>query len=299
MNILITGAVRFTEEDIEKIESLGHRTYRLQFESDELPLPYAEVEAVVCNRLFSHHSIENFTSLKYIQLNSAGMDHLPMEYIGKNNIKLFNAKGVYSVPMAEFALASVLSIYKNLYNFRNNQEKKTWEKNRNLLELFNKEVCIVGCGSIGTECAKRFKAMGCKVTGVNRSPKTIDVFDEIHSINDMEEAIKDKDIVIITVPLNKDTYYMFNKETLENLKEKSIIVNISRGAVIDTQAMIDVLKNKDIVAVLDVFENEPLEIDSELWDLENVIITPHNSFVGDNNAKRMFSLTLENLKTWK
>lgn len=296
MNILIAGAVRFTEENIAKIESLGHRTYRLQFENDELPLPYAEVDAVICNGLFSHHSIENFTNLKHIQLTSAGMDHLPMEYIDKNNIKLFNAKGVYSVPMAEFALASVLSIYKDLYNFRKNQINKVWEKNRNLLELFNKEVCIVGCGSIGTECAKRFKAMGCKVTGVNRSPKTIDVFDEIHSINDMKEVIKDKDIVIITVPLNQNTYHMFNKETLENLKENSMIVNLSRGAVIDTEAMIDMLKNKDIVAVLDVFENEPLETDSELWNLENVLITPHNSFVGENNTKRLFQITYHNLK---
>ena len=100
-------------------------------------------------RLFLSHPIEKFTNLRYIQLTSAGFDRVPMEYVKVHNIEIRNARGVYSIPMAEFALCGVLQLYKQSRFFMENQKARTWEKHRRLLELSGKTVCIIGCGSVG------------------------------------------------------------------------------------------------------------------------------------------------------
>lgn len=94
-----------------------------------------------------------------------------MQYVKKHNIEIHNARGVYSIPMAEFAIFGVLELYKQGKFFQQNQAEKRWEKQRNLSELFGKQVCIAGCGNVGTECAKRFSAFGCRITGVDLYPR--------------------------------------------------------------------------------------------------------------------------------
>ncbi len=106
------------------------------------------------------------------------------------------------------------------------------------------------------------------------------------------------DIVIITLPLSDQTKHLFDKKILSCLKNGAVLVNISRGAVVETGALKNELKSGRISAVLDVFEKEPLD-DGELWDLENVIITPHNSFVGEGNGKRLSELILRNLQDYE
>ena len=138
MNLLVTGAWNCTPEQLKYIEYLGHKIFFLQQEKDALPMAYGDVEGVICNGLFLHHPIEKFKSLRHIQLTSAGFDRVPMDYINKNHIKIFNARGVYSVPMAEFALFGVLQLYKHGKFFAGNQQCRKWEKHRGLLELFGK-----------------------------------------------------------------------------------------------------------------------------------------------------------------
>ena len=108
MNLLITGAWQNAREYFSQIEEMGNRIQFLQYENEELPCAYELVEGVVCNGLFMHHPIEKFSKLKYIQLTSAGYDRVPMDYIEEHRITINNAKGVYSIPMAEWALMSVL-----------------------------------------------------------------------------------------------------------------------------------------------------------------------------------------------
>lgn len=295
MNILVTGAWQSAKDNIKKIEKLGHTVVFMQYEKDELPCDYSWVEGVICNGLFLSHPIEKFVNLKYIQLTSAGFDRVPMDYVKENQITIHNARGVYSIPMAEFAISGVLQLYKNAKFFINNQQKNLWNKDRNLIELYGKTVCVVGCGSVGTECAKRFKAFGCKVLGVDLFTRNDDNYDDMVNLDKIDEILPMSDVVVLTLPLTDDTYHIIDKNNFSKFKDNAVLVNIARGAVVDTEALIQALNYKLYGAVLDVFEEEPLDEYSSLWKVEKVIITPHNSFVGENNDYRLTELIFTNL----
>lgn len=297
MKLLITGAWSYKNQQIEEIKKLGHEIDFLQYEKDAVENP-ERYDGVICNGLFLHHDIKEFSNLKYIQLTSAGFDRVPMEYTNEKKIAVYNARGVYSIPMAEFAISGVLQLYKKSRFFYKNQELKKWEKHRDLTELFGKTVCVVGCGNVGTECAKRFSAFGCKVLGVDLFPNDNAQFEKIYPLSQKDEILAKSDIVILTLPLTDETRYMFNKECFSNFKDGAVLVNIARGGVIDTKALCDALNNKLFGAVLDVFEEEPLKENDSLWDMDNVILTPHNSFVGEGNADRLFGVIYENLRKW-
>ncbi len=294
MNLLITGAWQNAKDYIEKLEADGHEVEFLQFEKDDLPCSYAWVEGVICNGLFLSHDIKKFVNLKYIQLTSAGFDRVPMDYVKEHKIEIHNARGVYSIPMAEFALFGVLELYKRGKVFFENQTKHIWEKQRNILELFGKRVCIVGCGSVGTECAKRFRAFGCGVFGIDLFPREDEYYEEMLGLDKLEDVLTESDIVVLTLPLTEETRHLMNEAKLKQMKSGAVLVNIARGAIVDTDALIDALPNLG-GAVLDVFEEEPLSEECPLWDMENVIVTPHNSFVGDGNGKRLSEVILGNL----
>lgn len=295
MNLLVTGAWGKAKENIEKLEAMGHQVVFMQQEKDELPCDYEWVEGVVCNGLFLTHPIEKFQSLRFIQLTSAGFDRVPMDYVKEHNIEIHNAKGVYSIPMAEFVIAGVLELYKRSRFFWDNQKEHRWEKHRGLIELSGKTVLIVGCGDVGTECAKRFSAFGCRVLGVNRTIRENSWFDRIYSLNELESELSGADVVVLTLPLTEETRHMMNSARLRLLKDTAVLVNIARGAVVDTEALVD---DVDQIggAVLDVFEEEPISADNPLWMKENVILTPHNSFVGEGNSNRLSNVIIDNLE---
>ena len=295
MNLLVTGAWRCTAQQLDEIRNMGHDIVFMQNESDDLPCAYEEVEGVICNGLFLHHPIEKFTSLRYIQLTSAGFDRVPMDYVKARNIPIFNARGVYSIPMAEFALSGVLQLYKQSRFFYENQKKMLWEKHRGVLELFGKTVCIVGAGNVGTECAKRFQAFGCKVIGVDLFPRVDNWYEKIYSLTEIESCLVQADVVVLTLPLTEETRGMMNEERFNAMKDGSVLVNIARGAIVEEGALVKALESKLLGAVLDVFEEEPLSAGNPLWEKENVIITPHNSFVGDGNAERLKVMCFKNL----
>lgn len=295
MKLLITGAWSCTQEQIEKIRDLGHEIDFLQQEKDKVKEP-EKYDAVICNGLFLYHDIKEFKNLKYIQLTSAGFDRVPIDYIKKQDIKIYNARGVYSIPMAEFAIGGVLQIYKKSKFFYKNQTQKKWDKNREIIELYNKTVCIIGCGSIGEECAKRFAAFGCRVLGLDLVIKSNEHFEKIYSITQIDKILSISDIVLLTLPLTDKTRHLFNKDRFEICKTGMVLVNIARGGIVDTDALCDALDSKLSGAVIDVFEEEPLNEEASLWEYDNVIITPHNSFVSECNRDRLFSVIYENLK---
>lgn len=297
MRILLTGAYSYSNEQIAAISSLGFDVCYHQNER-EIADFCESYDAVVCNGLFLNNDIRKFKNLKYIQLTSAGYDRVPMDYIKEHGIKIFNARGVYSIPMAEFAVSGVLQMYKQSRFFAEHQKLHKWEKHRGLCELYGKNVLIVGCGSVGDECAKRFSAFGCTVFGVDVLTSAKPYYKNIYPLNNLEKYLKISDVVILTLPLTEETRHLIDGEKLKHFKSNSILVNIARGAIIDTSALICALKNKLFGAVLDVFEDEPLDEKSELWDMKNVIITPHNSFVGEGNSHRLFNLMIYNLEKW-
>ena len=295
MNLLVTGAWGDAKEHIPELEALGHEIAFLQQERDALPCDPTWVEGVICNGLFLHHPIEGFPNLRYIQLTSAGFDRVPMEYVKAHGIEIHNAQGVYSIPMAEFAVAGVLQLYKQSRFFYENQKARRWEKRRDLMELSGKTVLILGCGSVGTECAKRFRAFDCKVLGLNRTVRENPAFDEMRPLDELDSALPVADILILTLGLSKDTRHLMNAERLALLKPGAVLVNIARGGLIDTEALTAALP-KLAGAVLDVFEEEPLPESSPLWDAENVLFTPHNSFVSEGNGERLARVIIDSLK---
>lgn len=296
MKLLITGAWQGASEQLNKIKSAGHQVFFMQNEKDELPCSYEEVEGVICNGLFLYHAIEKFTSLRYVQLTSAGFDRVPMDYVEARKIKIYNARGVYSIPMAEFAISGVLQLYKQSKFFYENQINSVWEKRRDLLELNGKRVCIIGSGNVGTECAKRFKAFGCKVVGVDLFLREDENYEKIYPLESLDDCLIGADVVILTLPLTEQTKGLINKSRFDKMKDNAVLVNVARGAVVEEKALLDALDNKLLGAVLDVFESEPLSSDNPLWKKGNVIITPHNSFVGDGNNERLTEVILKNLR---
>lgn len=295
MNLLVTGAWSDGKNCISELEALGHSVCFMQFEKDDLPCPYDWVEGVIGNGLFLTHPIEKFPNLRYIQLTSAGFDRVDMDYVKAHGIEIHNARGVYSIPMAEFALCGVLQLYKQAAFFRENQKQHLWEKHRGLMELAGKTVLIVGCGSVGNECAKRFKAFDCKIIGVDLFPREDSMYSEILPLDRLDEALTQADVVVLTLPLTEQTKHLMNSERFNRLKSTAVLVNIARGAIIDTTALLNHI-DRLTGAVLDVFEEEPLSEQSPLWDKENIILTPHNSFVGEGNGKRLTANILSNLQ---
>lgn len=298
MKLLVTGAFNATAEQLDMLSSLGFEIMHQKDERGAAECDFSNADAVICNGLFLYHDISEFKRLKFIQLTSAGLDRVPLDEIKERNIALFNARGVYSVPMAEFALAGVLNLYKHLNTFFESQKAHLWQKDRNLRELCGETVAIVGCGSVGTECAKRFSAFGTRVIAVDIAKPKSEIYSEFYDITDIEKALNIADTVVLTIPLTDETRGMFNGEMFTHFKDNSVLVNVSRGAVVNENDLINALKNGKLSgAVLDVFENEPLDENSALWNMKNVIITPHNSFVSKKNNARLFSLAYDNLKS--
>ena len=294
MNVLVTGAFQLNSGERKQLESAGHKVFIHGDERTLVDCP-ERYEAVVCNSLFLYNPIERFTSLRIIQLTSAGLDRVPLDYIRAHSITLHNAAGVYSVPMAEFAVCGILQLYKQSRFFAVNQTQHKWEKHRGLLELSGKHACILGCGDVGCEIAKRLHAFGCHITGVNRTVRNLPDFDEVLPLDKLAEAASACDILVCCIALMPETRGIVSAEIFGLLHDGAMFVNVARGALTDEAALTKWLQNSGC-AVLDVFEKEPLPESSPLWEMENVVLTPHNSFVGEGNRRRVWEKIKENLK---
>ncbi len=290
MKILITGAFPLSEEERKELEDLGHEVFFQKDEREKTEHP-EDFGAVVCNALFLYNPIESFSSLKKIQLTSAGLDRVPLDYIRARGIELHNAAGVYSIPMAEFAIGGILQLYKGSRAFSDCQRARQWVKQRDLRELYGKTVCIVGTGDVGRELAKRLSAFGCHVIGVNRTVNAVHGFDVVLPLAELKLAAKRADILICCLALTDETRGLIDGEVLAAVPDGAVFVNVSRGALVGEAALIEwLLMDRALGAVLDVFEAEPLPADSPLWDMEKAIVSPHNSFVGEGNHERLFSI---------
>lgn len=296
--VLLTGAYQYTEEQLHMIEKMGWKVTFVKNELEPIGIPTDQFDAVICNGLFLYNDIAEFKKLKMVQATSAGMDRLPIEYMENHHIMYYNAKGVYSIPMAEWAVMSILEICKNAHGFFRKQQEHTWEKDRSLLELTGKKVCIIGYGDVGHETAKRLAAFGTEITAVNRSRVEEDsVISRWLPLDRLDEALPEADIVILCIALTEETRRLLNVDRMRLMKQEGILVNVARGALIDEKALTSCLKEGKLRGTaLDVFETEPLPAESELWEIPGVIISPHNSFVGDQVRERMFDLICENLK---
>lgn len=297
MNLLLTGCFKYSDEQLLKLQKLGYQTHFMQQEKEALPLKAEEIDATVCNGLFLSHDVDDFKNLKFIQLTSAGFDRVPVDIIQSRGIDLYNARGVYSIPMAEWAVFRVLEHYKQGWFFRQEQQSGRWTKHRELREIHGKRVAVVGAGNVGQEVAGHFQAFGASTTGFDIHTNETPYFDKMQRIGDLQKLVGIFDIVVVTAPLLPSTQGLVSRQIMQAMKANAVLVNIARGGLIDEEAMCEVLSvRKDLYAALDVFIHEPLAENSPLWKLENVALSPHNSFVSDMNNERMFDVMYTNLK---
>ena len=299
MKLLVTGSLSATEQDIKALEALGHE---VTLHPDER-IPVSEPESydgLIGNSLFYYGGHEGFTGLRYVQATSAGLDRMPLDWIREHGITLRNAEGVYSAPMAEWTLMRILELLKHVPAGFRAQLAGAYKKDRSWQELGGKNVLLTGFGAYGREIAKRLKPFGTRLTVVNRTPKSDPNVDEFRPLNDLPALLPQADILILAIALSPETRHLFGAELLRSMKPGSLLINAARGPLIDEAALIEALTNGPLAgAALDVFEKEPLPQDSPLWKLENVLLSPHNSFSGEFNHERMMRLVLKNLKEYE
>ncbi len=255
------------------------------------------IDILATYNCFEKIDISKMKNLKYIQLSSTGFDQVPIEKLKNKDILLCNNKGGYSIPISEWIVSAILQIYKNTKSFYDKQSKKQWICDYSVSEIYGKKIGFLGTGTLAMESAKRLKAFGVEIWGWNTDGRDIKYFDKSFSKEDINEVLYNCDIVISTIPSTKETYKLMNEEKFAAMKENSSFINVGRGNVVDEE---DLLKyaSKFRGIALDVFEQEPLNQSSELWNLENIIITPHNSWVSDQNHERSFNLFYNNLKRY-
>jgi phosphoglycerate dehydrogenase-like enzyme len=298
MKVLFT--YHYGEEKMKAVADLGYDVvYTHECEvsnSDTL----SDIEVLVCYNPFERLDISKLGQLKWIQLSSIGIDQLPKEKVMEQGITVTNNKSGYSIPMGEWIVMKILELLKNSKEFYRKQSEHKWQMDTSILELYNKTICFVGTGSIASEAAKRLQGFDANIIGINTSGKEVAYFKSCYPMSELNSILGQSDVVVLSIPSTKDTYHLMNESNLKHLKKGAILINISRGNVIDEPALVEALKQGIIRgAALDVFEEEPLPQDSPLWELDNVIITPHNSWVSEMRNERRFNIIYENLKRYK
>lgn len=287
----------YGKENMKRIEELGYKIdIHNENSFDENDIDY-DAKVLCCYDPFARIDVDRFTDLRLIQLSSVGFDFIPKEKIENNNIILSHNKGGYSIPMGEWIVFNLLQLAKHNRLFIDRQKEKKWKMDLKITELFGKTVVFAGTGTIASEGAKRLQGFGMKVIGMNTSGTETEYFDEVFKTEDAKEIFSIADYVVNVLPLTKATEHFMDEEKFSFIKKGAGFINVSRGPVVDEKALIKALEDKHISsAALDVFEKEPLSADNPLWDMENVYITPHNSWISELRDQRRFELIYENLK---
>ncbi|MDN5331752.1 MAG: hypothetical protein PWP45_977 [Tepidanaerobacteraceae bacterium] len=247
--------------------------------------------------------IEAAEHLRWIQALTAGVDGLAFDLVREKGITVTNVSGIHKVPIAELVFGYMLMFARGLAAFFEQQKRKVWDKNVRTAELFEKTLGIVGAGNIGSEIARLGKAFGMKVVGLNRSGRIqgnyAQIYDKMYDIGSLLELLSKSDFVVCAVPLTPATWHLFGEEQFKAMKSSAYFINIARGAVVDEEALIKALKEGWIAgAALDVFEREPLPPESPLWEMPNVIITPHIAGSSDRYMERAMKVVNENLRRY-
>lgn len=227
--------------------------------------------------------INSMPYLRWIHSITAGLDHIICpEIMNNKEIVLTNAKGVYSSSLAEYSMGICLYFNKQIPRLLKNQQARKWDQFI-MNELRGKTLGIVGYGDIGRSCAKLAKTFGMKIICLRRRPelsRNDPLVDKVVGNDRLIEIMAESDYVISALALVPDTVHFIGKKELLKSKKGQVLINIGRGMSIDQAALIEVLKMENsplLGCALDVFEKEPLPVDSELWQLPNVIISPHNA----------------------
>lgn len=248
--------------------------------------------------------VKEASALKWIQMTWAGTDIYTKDEEFPKDIMLTNMSGAFGETISEYVIGSILSLYRNFPAYYRNQSEKVWRDVGSEKTLFGKKVLILGAGDIGTCIASRLRPFGCRNIGVRRTVREYEsCFDEMYTLSEAEQLLEDADIVIGCLPDTNETAGFLNKERLLKMKRDTVLVNVGRGSLIVTKDLVEVLEMGHLYGVaLDVVKPEPLPKKSRLWDMENVIITPHISGIGFGHDVRtedkIYDIISENIRRY-
>ena len=240
---------------------------------------------------------EQAPNLKWIHVISAGVEHLhPLDWMF-DGLVLTNSSGAHTKKAGEYGLMSILMLQNHMTKIITNQ------KNKEFVSLFSnpvqgKTVVVVGTGSLGGSMAKHVSALGANIIGVNKRGKKAEGCSKIITIDKIDSVLPGADFLYLAVPETPETKNLISKERLNMLKPTCGIVNIGRQSVMDYDVLCEKLSNNEIAgAILDVFTHEPIEKNSKLWNIPNLVITPHVSSDDNGNyVKLTLDIFIKNLK---
>lgn len=256
--------------------------------------------------------------LRWVQSPTASLEHYLFDELVQHPCLLSNMRGLYSDVIADHVLGFVLSFARNLHLYRDQQRARHWEPiggeagrsdfvmgpafvseiDRRHIHLSDCTLGVVGVGNIGAEICRRASAFGMNVIGVDPHCRQVPgVVPEVWPTDRLSDLLGQSDFVVIAAPHTPETYKLFRREQFRAMKKTAYLINIGRGAIVDLADLIAALESGRIAgAALDVFEVEPLPDDSPLWEMPNVIITPHIAAASTHIAERHTETLLENVR---
>lgn len=241
-------------------------------------------------------------NLKWVQATSAGIGaFMRRTGLDRSGIVATTAGGVHAVPLAEFALTGALFVVKGLPDLQRRQRERRFER-YTTRQLAGMRVTVVGVGGMGSNVVRTFDAIGARVTAVGRVGGSYELPEgvELSDVDRLEEVLPGTDVLVLCTALTPETENLISAERIALLPEGAAVVNISRGQVIDEDALIDALRSGRLGgAALDVFREEPLPADSPLWDLDNVLISPHSASTVESENATLTALFIENLARYR
>jgi len=244
----------------------------------------------------SDELIKKAQNLKWIQTLSAGVDSIINLPSLRKEVLLTSVRGIHGPQMSEMAILLMLALNRNFQKVIRNQDQRIWERWPGKL-LYNKKVGVLGVGTIGEEIARKCKVFGMTVFGIDIVRREIDSIDFFYGPAELLQVTKEVDYFIIVVPSTPQTKKMIGTEALFSMKPTAFLINIGRGDIVDEEALIHALKTGKIAgAALDTFWKEPLPKNNPLWDMKNVIITPHVGGVSDIYVEQVLPILEENLR---
>jgi len=268
-------------------------------DAEEIKRHIVDADILACSPLV-FPDISGAKNLKWIHSFSAGVDKILKPEVVNSDVLVTNSSGIHATPIAEHIIGFMLMFTRRFYDTFRAQQKKEWKRREDLTELRGKVVLIVGLGHIGTEAARLTHCFGAHVLAVDASKKDKpDFVEELKTPDALPKFFGKADFVALCLPYTKETNHFLDLEKMKQMKPSAVLINIGRGAVVHEQELIEALQSKVIAgAGLDVTETEPLPPESPLWEMENVLISPHHSGISEKYMDRAIEKLCLNLEAF-
>lgn len=254
-----------------------------------------------CDALVTFAYDESFltSGLSWIHSVQAGVDRFPFEELEERGIRLTNSTGIHGDSVGETVVGYMLQFARQLHRHRDREHRREWRYPEwdETFTVDGASLCVVGLGTLGRGIASRADALGVDVVGVRRTPTPVDHVETVYTPGEILDAVADARFVAVATPLTEETRGLVGAEVLSAMREDAYLLNVSRGGVVDEDALLDALRNERLAgAALDVFETEPLPDGSPFWEMPNVIVTPHASGSNREYGRRVGAIVRENVR---